>query len=87
MQGAPEFSLVVSEDDGTSVVSVKGELDIFTAPRLSNALAGLVDAGQDVVVALGETAFMESTGITGGYAAESTASNQRRIDLQLRFTF
>ena len=63
MQGAPEFSLVVSEDDGTSVVSVKGELDIFTAPRLSNALAGLVEAGQDVVVALGETAFMESTGI------------------------
>ena len=29
----------------------------------------------------------ESTGITGGYGAESTASNQRRIDLQLRFTF
>ncbi|MBV8810715.1 MAG: TonB-dependent receptor [Acidobacteriaceae bacterium] len=31
--------------------------------------------------------FMESTNITGGYAAESTASNTRRIDLQLRFTF
>ena len=63
MQSAPEFGVVVSEDDGTSVVSVKGELDIFTAPRLSNVLAGLVDAGADVVVALGDTAFMESTGI------------------------
>ena len=31
--------------------------------------------------------FLESTGITGGYGAEATASNQRRIDLQLRFTF
>lgn len=31
--------------------------------------------------------FFESTGITGGYGAEATASNQRRIDLQLRFTF
>ncbi|HEX4168363.1 MAG TPA: carboxypeptidase-like regulatory domain-containing protein [Bryobacteraceae bacterium] len=31
--------------------------------------------------------FLQSTGITGGYGAESTASNQRRIDLQLRFTF
>ncbi|MBV8550309.1 MAG: carboxypeptidase regulatory-like domain-containing protein [Acidobacteriaceae bacterium] len=31
--------------------------------------------------------FMESTGITGGYGAEATASNQRRIDMQLRFTF
>ncbi|MGI9073212.1 MAG: carboxypeptidase regulatory-like domain-containing protein [Bryobacteraceae bacterium] len=29
----------------------------------------------------------QSTGITGGYGAEATASNQRRIDLQLRFTF
>jgi hypothetical protein len=29
----------------------------------------------------------ESTGITGGYGAEATASNQRRIDLQLRFSF
>jgi hypothetical protein len=31
--------------------------------------------------------FMQSTGITGGYGAESTSSNQRRIDLQLRFAF
>jgi hypothetical protein len=31
--------------------------------------------------------FLESTGITGGYGAEATASNQRRIDLQLRFQF
>jgi hypothetical protein len=31
--------------------------------------------------------FLQSTGITGGYGAESTASNQRRLDLQLRFSF
>ena len=31
--------------------------------------------------------FMESTAISGGYGAESTSSNQRRIDLQLRFAF
>jgi hypothetical protein len=31
--------------------------------------------------------FYEATGITGGFGAESTASNQRRIDLQLRFSF
>ena len=63
MQGAPDFAVVVTEDDGTSVVSVKGEVDIFTAPRLSSVLTRLVDTGQDVVVALGDTAFMESTGI------------------------
>lgn len=31
--------------------------------------------------------FLESTGITGGFGPESVASNQRRIDLQLRFAF
>ncbi len=31
--------------------------------------------------------FMESTSIAGGFGAEATASNQRRIDLGLRFTF
>ena len=31
--------------------------------------------------------FYQATGITGGYGAEATASNQRRLDLQLRFSF
>ncbi len=31
--------------------------------------------------------FLESTGISGGFGAEATASNQRRMDIQLRFTF
>lgn len=31
--------------------------------------------------------FFESTGITGGYGAEATASNQRRIDMRLQFSF
>jgi hypothetical protein len=31
--------------------------------------------------------FYEATGITGGFGAEATSSNQRRIDLQLRFAF
>jgi hypothetical protein len=31
--------------------------------------------------------FLQSTGITGGFGPESTASNQRRVELQLRFSF
>ena len=31
--------------------------------------------------------FLESTGIQGGYGAEGTSSNQRRMDIQLRFAF
>jgi hypothetical protein len=31
--------------------------------------------------------FLQSTGIAGGFGPESTASNQRRVDIQLRFSF
>ena len=31
--------------------------------------------------------FLQSTGITGGYGAEATASDQRRLDMQVRFAF
>ncbi len=31
--------------------------------------------------------FLESTGITGGFGAETTSSENRRIDIQLRFQF
>ena len=31
--------------------------------------------------------FLQPTGITGGYGAEATSSNQRRMDLQIRFSF
>jgi hypothetical protein len=31
--------------------------------------------------------FLESTSIVGGFGPESVSSNQRRIDLQLRFSF
>jgi hypothetical protein len=31
--------------------------------------------------------FAQSTGIAGGFAAETTSAEQRRIDLQLRFAF
>lgn len=31
--------------------------------------------------------FLQSTGISGGFGPEATASNQRRLDLQLRFSF
>jgi len=36
---------------------------------------------------MGSPFFLESTGISGGYRAEATPTNNRRIDLQLRFQF
>lgn len=37
--------------------------------------------------ALSSPYFFRPTNITGGFGAEATASNQRRLDLQLRFAF
>ena len=31
--------------------------------------------------------FLDSTGITGGFGAEQTSAENRRIDIQLRFQF
>jgi hypothetical protein len=31
--------------------------------------------------------FLQSTAIAGGFGAQPVASNQRRIDIQLRLTF
>jgi hypothetical protein len=36
---------------------------------------------------LGSTNFLESTTIAGGFMAEQTPTDNRRIDMQLRFTF
>ena len=50
--------------DSTYVVSVLGEIDLFTGPRLAGALSGALDAGATkLVVDLTECGFMDSTGI------------------------
>ena len=36
---------------------------------------------------MGSPFFLQSTGIAGGYGAEQTPTDNRRIDLQLRFQF
>jgi anti-sigma B factor antagonist len=57
------FSISTSDCDGRSVVVIRGELDLATAPDLEAALTERLDAGQDVVVDLRELAFMDSTGL------------------------
>ncbi|MBV8818449.1 MAG: hypothetical protein JO022_08850, partial [Acidobacteriaceae bacterium] len=36
---------------------------------------------------MGSPFFLQSTSIAGGYGAEATSTDNRRIDIQLRFTF
>jgi anti-anti-sigma factor len=60
-----DFGLVdEAVDDTTHVVSLRGEIDAATAPRLGSCLFGLADEGKRaVVVDLSEVTFMDSTGI------------------------
>ena len=60
-----DFGLVdEAVDDKTHVVSLQGEVDASTAPRLGSRLSGLADEGKRaVVVDLSDVTFMDSTGI------------------------
>jgi anti-sigma B factor antagonist len=50
--------------DSTYVVSVIGEIDLFTGPRFETALLGALDGGAvELVIDLSECGFMDSTGI------------------------
>ena len=60
-----DFGLVdEAVDDTTHVVSLRGEIDAMTAPKLGSRFFGLADEGKRaVVVDLTEVTFMDSTGI------------------------
>ena len=53
-----------SRSDGYQVLSVEGELDIATAPRMMSALnEALADMKSALVVDLSRVVFMDSTGL------------------------
>lgn len=50
-----------ADQAGVAVLIVTGELDVYTAPRLREALIGV--AGLPVIVDLGEVKYLDSTGL------------------------
>jgi anti-sigma B factor antagonist len=59
-----DLTLTTREVDGTTVVAVGGEIDVYTAPRLRERIAELVATGHyDLVVDLAEVEFLDSTGL------------------------
>jgi anti-sigma B factor antagonist len=64
-----------SLDRGTRVVSVRGEIDLATAPELERALAALPEDGvESVIVDVTDCSFMDSTGL------HLLTRTQRRFD-------
>src|SRR5205823_2432821 len=59
-----ELGLDVEEKGGTTVLAVKGEVDVYTAPRLREKLVELVSQGKyKIVVNLEGVDFLDSTGL------------------------
>ena len=50
--------------EGCTLVAARGEVDIYTAPILSEEIAGLIQGGAyDLVIDLREVDFLDSTGL------------------------
>jgi anti-sigma B factor antagonist len=51
-------------DSTTHVVSVRGEVDLFTAPEFKNHIVAAIDAGRAlVIIDLSETTFIDSSSL------------------------
>jgi anti-sigma B factor antagonist len=59
-----DLGLDVSEVNGSTVLTVRGEVDVYTAPRLRERLVELAGSGKyNVVVDLEAVDFLDSTGL------------------------
>jgi anti-sigma B factor antagonist len=59
-----EFELQVASTNGEVVVSVRGEIDMATAPSLWKELTELIpDVQKRLVIDLADTRFIDSTGM------------------------
>jgi anti-anti-sigma factor len=68
-----DFSISADDGDGRVLLTVRGELDLATAPELEQLLDEHIDAGREVVVDLRPLEFMDSSGIRVLVAAHTRA--------------
>lgn len=59
-----DLEVDTQQRDRWSVVSLRGEIDVYTAPRLRQALIDLIEAGSsDILVDMSRVDFLDSTGL------------------------
>jgi anti-sigma B factor antagonist len=68
-----DFAISTSEIGGRAQLTLRGELDLATAPELEQILMERIDQSQDVVVDLRGLEFMDSSGIRVLVAAHARA--------------
>ena len=78
-----ELSLATRSEGDRTVLEVGGEIDVYTAPRLREQFAQLVEDGRcDLVVDLEKVAFLDSTGLgvlVGGLKRVRTRNGSLRL--------
>lgn len=78
-----ELSLATRSEGDSTVLEVGGEIDVYTAPKLREQFAQLVDDGHhDIVVDLEKVAFLDSTGLgvlVGGLKRVRTHDGSLRL--------
>ena len=59
-----DLTLSTKEVDGTTIVAVGGEIDVYTAPKLRDKITELVNGGHHtLLVDLEAVEFLDSTGL------------------------
>lgn len=59
-----DLTLTTRESAGRAIVSVGGEIDVYTAPRLRDEITDLVSDGRyHIVIDLEAVEFLDSTGL------------------------
>lgn len=59
-----DLELETTQRDGVAVLSLRGEIDVYTAPRMRQAIVDLVDAGsRNIVIDMENVDFLDSTGL------------------------
>lgn len=78
--GTADFSVHVAAraGDGTAV-TVFGEIDLATAPRVREALEQAIDAGGEVLIDLRACSFVDSRGIAALAAAAMRLKDEGRV--------
>lgn len=75
-EGPAPFSLDVDDRDPVSVMTVRGELDLVTAPEVETAVTERLKAGRHVVLDLRELDFLDSSGIRALVEGRAIAEEQ-----------
>lgn len=79
---ALELSVAKQGEGAIPVVTVSGEVDVYSAPALRDGLTELLESGTSVVVDLTDVGFLDSTGL-GALVAARTKAAEHGAELPL----